>query len=350
MFSLAGIAISGFSSFQPADCPECTTCMVPEPNLEPNPCQDAPLVAMLPNIPCNSSLAQSPADVTRGTAGAGNVDPLLDPAKDFNEEGMCTVNVHWHLGAEHLSKGEYDPTYMFEHPFLPKKDHRSLAEGGIPRDHVGHMCRIAKEGFDKKDPLFTTEYDWKYCKGMHVGLTYEIHWPHSNLGHCQSKWQYQSHFMDGVLCDATTGGVDLATAAKLIFEDGTVKFGVEGQVFTVVNSLGVNGDPNHSPFSHQTWDSMNGWNKAIVKDDYAIYKGSTTGPGADNEICRGTGGMVTWHQDRDCHAIEASTFDNLCRMMLVIPADDLSPDVEPHGARDTVHPDYFDDPDDDQRA
>ena len=59
-------------------------------------------------------------------------------------------------------------------------------------------------------------------------------------------------------------------------------------------------------------------------------------------MCRGTGGMVTWHVDRDCHALEASTMDNLCRRMLVDPTDDLTADVYPHGSRDTVSPAYAD--------
>ena len=59
------------------------------------------------------------------------------------------------------------------------------------------------------------DYDWKYCSGMHVGYTYELHWPHSNMGDCPTaanpwpKWQYQSHFMDGashVHCPARTCG------------------------------------------------------------------------------------------------------------------------------------------------
>jgi len=264
---------------------------------------------------------------------------------------MCTVYVHWHLGAEHRSEGQYDEDAWFPHQGLPKKkDRRELAEAGIPYEHIGHMCHIAKKGFEDNNELFTTEYDWKYCKNMHVGLTYEFHWPHSNLGHCQSKWQFQSHFMDGVLCDATVASVDLASAAKAIFTDGTVKFGVEGQVFVIVNSEGADGkgDVHHSEYAYPTWDVLNGWNKQIVEDDYAVYKGSTTGAGADNEICRGTGGMVTWHQDRDCHPVEAATIDNLCRQMLIVPADDLSGDIEPHGSRDTVDPLYADDPDDDK--
>ena len=83
----------------------------------------------------------------------------------------------------------------------------------------------------------------------------------------------------------------------------------------------------------------------------AYYQGSTTGDAANNDdVCRGTGNLVTWHQDRKCHTLEASTMDEMCRRMLVISADDMSPDVVPHGARETVtnalsdtpedHPDY----------
>ena len=83
----------------------------------------------------------------------------------------------------------------------------------------------------------------------------------------------------------------------------------------------------------------------------AYYQGSTTGDAANNDdVCRGTGNLVTWHQDRKCHTLEASTMDEMCRRMMVISADDMSPDVAPHGARETVtsalsdtpedHPDY----------
>ena len=38
------------------------------------------------------------------------------------------------------------------------------------------------------------DYDWKYCKNMVVGETYEVHWPHSEMGACNTKWQYQYPF------------------------------------------------------------------------------------------------------------------------------------------------------------
>ena len=59
------------------------------------------------------------------------------------------------------------------------------------------------------------DYDWKYCSGMHVGYTYELHWPHSNMGDCPTaanpwpKWQYQSHFMDGASHSASLPGTYL---------------------------------------------------------------------------------------------------------------------------------------------
>merc|ERR1719183_1123182 len=110
---------------------------------------------------------------------------------DYNAAGMCTVNVHWHIGAEHRSDGEYDPD---------AGSHRRLAsaDGSM---QIGHMCNVGKQLWDEADPSVqksdgsVNEYDWKYCKDMHVGLAYEFHWPHSSLGACQTPWQYQYHFL-----------------------------------------------------------------------------------------------------------------------------------------------------------
>ena len=108
-----------------------------------------------------------------------------------DDAGMCTVNVHWHIGAEHRSEGQYDEAAAFDHP---NKDtyagsHRRLAsaDGGM---RIGHMCTKGKELWEANDAAVRNsdgsvkEYDWKYCKDMHVGLTYEFHWPHSSLGAC----------------------------------------------------------------------------------------------------------------------------------------------------------------------
>ena len=295
--------------------------------------------------------AQSGTDVTKGAFGW--MDPSVGPIQDYNAAGMCTVNVHWHIGAEHRSEGEYDENQSFDHP---NKDtyagsHRRLAsaDGGM---RIGHMCKAGKDLWEANDPSVknadgtVNEYDWKYCKDMHVGLTYEFHWPHSSLGACQTPWQYQYHFLDGVLCGATQGGIDIATAANALTTKAHA-IGVEGQVFTIVNGMG--GDA-----VRPTWDVLNGWDRQAAKD-VAYYQGSTTGDAVQSganagDMCRGTGNLVTWHVDRECHTLEASTMDEMCRRMLVISADDMSPDVAPHGARETViaaltdpaedHPDY----------
>merc|ERR1719498_1840524 len=171
---------------------------------------------------------------------------------------------------------------------------------------------------------------------MHVGLTYEFHWPHSSLGACQTPWQYQYHFLDGVLCGATMSNLDIATAAGALTSNPPGAYiGVEGQVFTIVN--GMCGEA-----IRPTWDVLNGWDRQSATD-VAYYQGSTTGDAGQSganagDKCRGTGDLVTWHVDRECHTLEASTMDDMC------------PDVAPHGARETVvaaltdpnedHPDY----------
>merc|ERR1719498_1660259 len=240
------------------------------------------------------------------------LDPAIAPIVDYNDKGMCTVNVHWHIGAEHRSGGQYDETAEFDHP---NKDtyagsHRRLAsaDGGM---RIGHMCVKGKELWEAKDPSVrntdgsVNEYDWKYCKDMHVGLT------------------YQYHFLDGVLCGATMGNLDIATAAGALTSDPPGAYiGVEGQVFTIVNGMG-------GEAIRPTWDVLNGWERQSATD-VAYYQGSTTGDafqsGANaGDKCRGTGDLVTWHVDRECHTLEASTMDEMCRRMLVIPPTTCPP-------------------------
>ena len=322
-----------------------------------NPCIDpidqAPLRADLGDIDCEdaSTGAQSATDVTKGAAG--DRDPALAPIVDYNDMGMCTVNVHWHIGAEHRSEGQYDENAAFDHP---NKDtyagsHRRLAsaDGGM---RIGHMCTKGKELWEANDASVrnadgsVNEYDWKYCKDMHVGLTYEFHWPHSSLGACQTPWQYQYHFLDGVLCGATMGNVDIATAAAPSVTRPTAS---ASRARSSRSSTAWDGEA-----IRPTWDVLNGWDRQSATD-VAYYQGSTTGDAVQSganagDKCRGTGDLVTWHVDRECHTLEASTMDEMCRRMLVISADDMSPDVIPHGARETVvaaltdpaedHPDY----------
>jgi len=219
--------------------------------------------------------------------------------------GLCPVNVHWHLGAEHLSVGEFD-----EHGTGPDDHHRALGEN-IRR---GFRCNK----YDAHDAKFTTPYNWQTCTNMVVGETYEIHWPHSAAGACGTEYQSQTPFYDGVFCrDGIITITPLNTYEKI---------GVQSQVFTIVNS----DDP-----AYYYDDLISGMR--VTGDfgaDIAKYTGSTTGTSRDNEICsRYT--PITWQVDRKCHLASAASFDKLCADMM-LKADDMSGDIYPHGARALV--------------
>jgi hypothetical protein len=66
-----------------------------------------------PNIPCFVSgtvaaLEQAATDVTVGYVGTNPNTVGVPITKPFYQAGLCPVNVHWHLGAEHRSAGQYD--------------------------------------------------------------------------------------------------------------------------------------------------------------------------------------------------------------------------------------------------
>jgi hypothetical protein len=247
-------------------------------------------------------LEQSGTDITVGYKGDINAtgrDPITNP---YWMEGLCPVNVHWHLGTEHLSAGEFD-----ENGKGPEK-HRRLAADA----RLGYRCHK----YDANDAKFTTEYDWKHCVGMHVGETYEVHWPHSAAGACGTPNQYQTPFYDGVFC---VGGIISLSPLNTF-----TKIGVQGQIFTIVN------DENYfypNMFRGMIVDGDMG-------ADIAKYTGSTTGTTRDNTVCsRYT--PITWQVDRKCHLISASAFDKMCADMKVV-RDDMSGDLYAHGARELV--------------
>lgn len=262
------------------------------------------------NVPCLinnvvAALEQAGANVTQGYQGdldAGDRVPILTP---YWEAGLCPVNVHWHLGTEHYSLGEYD-----EGGHGPGHDRRQRRLAGSVR--MGFQCHH----YDDTDPKFTTEYKWQHCIGMRVGETYEVHWPHSAAGACGTPHQYQTPFYDGVFCRDGIVSLDPLNT----FE----KIGVQSQIYTIVND-----EDYYYP------DMMRGM---IVDghygEDVAKYTGSTTGTSRDNEICsRYT--PITWQTDRKCHLISASSFDKMCADMKN-QNDDMHEDLHAHGSRELV--------------
>jgi hypothetical protein len=276
-----------------------------------NQCEGQKEVFYLENVACvidtmTNVGPQAGGNVTKGYNGEMEVDysPITD---SYYSKGLCPVNVHWHLGTEHYSAGEYDDSGTGPHT------ERMLAAGEV---RGGYRCNH----YDASDPKFTTPYEWKYCDAsMEVGETYEIHWPHSAVGACGTPNQYQTPFYDGVFCN-----LDMATFMTLQPQDIANAVGVQGQVFTIVNDE-----------SYFYPDLMRGMIvDGEMGQDVAMYTGSTTGTSRDNEICSQYS-PITWQVDRKCHMISASTFDKMC-MDMMAQRDDMSDDLYAHGSRELV--------------
>ena len=291
-------------------------------------------------------------------SGLGIMEPIMgDYAKA--DPPLCPVNVHWHLGTEHRSAGQYDEGGNGPYPNWNEDSHVVHGPNGSPND-AGDLAgrRLAGDGalprqggmcyhYDTFTDAEKTEYDWKYCKDMHVGNTYEIHWPHSAVGACgkdwytkgvPGKWQYQYPFYDGVFCNAAWSG-DTISVGNGDLTDPTNTFnvnkrvGVQGQVYTIINSDAT--EYQHDTLFYGAWMGQDHWS------DVATYIGSTTGTSRDNEICS-MFSPITWQVDRTCHVISARSWDHMCKLMLE-QADDMEADVHPHGSRKLVGSEFSSD-------
>ena len=264
---------------------------------------------------------QAGGDVTMnsdGTFSAASNDPEgVEPLKKpYFEEGLCPVNVHWHLGAEHRSEGEFD-----EDGTGPSDSHRKLLAGSEVR--LGGRCYH----YAASDPRFTTPYNWEHCVDMKVGETYEVHWPHSAFGACNTPNQYQTPFYDGVFCamdEDTAASIGSSAEGDVELVSTHTQIGVQSQTFTIIND-----EDYYYP------DLFRGM---IVEGERGTeitgYTGSTTGTSRSNEVCSAYG-PITWHVDRKCHLISASSFDKMCADMKT-QRDDMSGDFYAHGSREVV--------------
>eukprot|EP00977_Amphora_coffeiformis_P012353 scaffold3051_cov175-Amphora_coffeaeformis.AAC.4 len=263
---------------------------------------DLPNVAFIVDSIVNVG-PQAGADVTEGYQGQMVVDhePILTP---YFENSMCPVNVHWHLGTEHYSQGQYDDEGTGP-AAEDTGDHRRELAGDV---RPGFRCHL----YDEHEPKFNTPYNWQHYHNMVVGETYEVHWPHSAAVACGTPNQYQTPFADGVFC---RDGVLTNTASQI---------GVPVQVFVVVND-----ESYYYPdlFRGMIVDGVYGSN-------VAKYTGSTTGTTRDNEVCSQYS-PITWQVDRVCQLISASSFDKMCADMAA-QRDDMSDDMHPHGSRELV--------------
>ncbi|KAL3785779.1 hypothetical protein HJC23_007335 [Cyclotella cryptica] len=264
---------------------------------------------------------QAGGNVTNGYIGALEVD-VVPNTLPFYQSSMCPVNVHWHLGSEHYSYGQFDENGDGPHGNIPRPEWaaRTLTEDKHEELQAGFRCHH----YNAADPKFTTTYDWKHCKGMDIGETYEVHWPHSASGACGTVNQYQTPHYDGIFCK-----LDMDTFSTLAAQDIANAIGVQSQVFTVVN--------DESYFYPDMMRGMIVDEKMGMGQDVAFYTGSTTGDTRSNEVCS-MYTPVTWQVDRKCHLISASSFDKLCYDMK-LQRDDMSNDLHPHGSRELVSDD-----------
>jgi len=258
-------------------------------------------------------LEQAGANVTKGYKGGIDTimnattgerrTPILEP---YYSQGLCPVNVHWHLGAEHLSVGEYDTNG--KSPVATTGSRKLLAS----EVRKGFTCHH----YDSKVEKFSKEYDWKHCVGMHVGQTYEVHWPHSAAGACGTPNQYQTPFYDGVFCKGGIISLDPLNTYE--------KIGVQSQVYTIVN------DENYYYPDMIRGMIVDG----VFGQDIAYYTGSTTGTSRSNTVCSKYT-PITWQVDRKCHLMSASSFDKMCADMKA-QRDDMTDDLHAHGSRELV--------------
>jgi len=270
------------------------------------------------NAPCKIddvvvAMEQAGGNVTKGYTGLRETNATPITTSLF-KAGLCPVNVHWHLGAEHLSEGEYDNNgsgpdgHVVFHPEDDGIHSRRLADSA----RLGNRCHY----YNRSHTAFQTEYNWMHCSDMHVGETYEIHWPHSAAGACGTPNQYQTPFYDGVFCSKNVVQLVLDGIATT-YEN----IGVQAQVFTIINDE-----------SYYYPDLFRGM---IVDADFgkdmAYYTGSTTGTSRNNTVCSAYT-PITWQVDRKCHLISASSFDKMCADMKN-QRDDMSKDLHPHGSR-----------------
>eukprot|EP00588_Corethron_pennatum_P002451 CAMPEP_0194298004 /NCGR_PEP_ID=MMETSP0169-20130528/59919_1 /TAXON_ID=218684 /ORGANISM="Corethron pennatum, Strain L29A3" /LENGTH=423 /DNA_ID=CAMNT_0039047935 /DNA_START=768 /DNA_END=2036 /DNA_ORIENTATION=+ len=293
----------------------------------------AEIATALPNVDCiHVSGPQAGGNVTKGYQGGMAVDHVPN-TKNYWASSMCPVNVHWHLGTEHYSVGEYDENGDGPNGNIGLEAHsenhddyhdgNSTGMRSLKADDDHHHVRggFRCHHYDSGDEKFTKNYEWKHCKEMEVGETYEVHWPHSAAGACGTVNQYQTPFYDGVFCNL--GLEALGTLQPQQIADAV---GVQGQIFTIVND-----ETYFYP------DLIRGW---VVDDvdrmaqDIAYYTGSTTGTTRDNMICSSYT-PITWQVDRKCHMISASSFDKLCYDMK-LQRDDMGDDLHAHGARELV--------------
>ncbi|CAE7217860.1 unnamed protein product [Symbiodinium natans] len=225
-----------------------------------------------------------------------------EPLDGGSIKEFIQVNLHWHLGAEHYSKGEYDipvGKHRRHRPGPPKWDGQPL----VPEVQPGFFCNL--RGYD--DHL--KPYHFKHCEDAQVGYTYEFHWVFSSAGPLSNEFRLYS-------------GLDQA------FNRSSNPMAiVRGQVCRIINDETLKTEHE----VERDYDNFVEQWRAPDLGNAVRYVGSTTGPSFDNKVCSPV--AVNWHVDTKCCTLTAQALDRTCQKMKEMG---MTADLRPHGSRELV--------------
>ncbi|CAJ1424518.1 unnamed protein product [Effrenium voratum] len=247
------------------------------------------------DLACTDAEPQSPRDVTPGYVG--HLTTRYEPYGEEERRNFLQANLHFHLGAEHRSKGEYDQA-------PPASGLESTVAPGL---------------FCKTDGLTAPEladYTFEHCKNVSVGNTYEFHWVFST----GAPGQLADDGNEGELgiADGLGGAFARTVNADVI---------VRGQVCLIYNNASLDTD---AKIEADYADFLVKW-RSPAPGQAVKYVGSTTGSSYNDEVC--SPAEVNWHVDLKCCKLSAQAFDRTCKAMY---DEGLREDLKPKGSRPPV--------------
>jgi len=243
------------------------------------------------STPPNNNYAD---DSNNGDWYPGSLYPKAPLLSREQMRNLSLANVHFHLGAEHKAD-EYLNEYLMDEWTSDSNETRP-----------GYMCFEPHTVADR--------YEFKHCKGVQEGYTYEVHFVHSSAGYSADQIDHA----DTEELDDGLGGAAHGYGAL------NPTIGVEAQVFHI--------DQNATP--HDGASLVKGF--LDERKEVWAYLGSTTGSSLNNTICSPY--QVSWHVDIMCHKIRPQDFDDMCKEMK--NRYGLDDDLSPHGSRVLVHSDW----------
>lgn len=271
---------------------------------------------------CEIAEAQAPRDLSTGATGAKT--PKAATLNVAQSKMLPLANVHYHLGAEHKSDAyslDADGKAWDTKQATAGSQHRRLQEEEIEEDDLDinmnrrnerRLSADPRPGFMCDQSKLTAQenatYTFKYCTGVQIGKTYEIHYVHSSAA---------THMP----ADAATGAIDSMNDGLGGAANGRNQLNPMVVVQGLVVQVTANGP--------KVADMLHNWDGFATGRDAVMYPGSTTGPSHNNKICSPY--AITWHVDKRCNKVHAESLDNLCKVMK--EQHKMTGDLAPHGSR-----------------